>query len=178
MPRAVLVPGLGLDQRSSSGLLALPPGRLARAPDRADPNGRGGRDRAGSDLTAPPGGHDGQRRRFERHGHFAAGQLELTQPQPRFLDVGRRRAVAEGVAEFEPHGELGVRHVQGAAGAQPGPQYGIMAQDLEKTPEGATLVDEDETGMKHVDTDRMTMAQSAALNEILQRIKALEGGRG
>lgn len=60
-------------------------------------------------------------------------------------------------------------------GAAPGEHFGIMAQDLEKTPEGASMVQEDERGLKHVDTERLTMANSAALNEILARLNKMEG---
>jgi hypothetical protein len=64
---------------------------------------------------------------------------------------------------------------QGVAGADDKPHYGIMAQDLEKTPEGATMVEEDETGLKRVDADRLSMANSAAINEILRKLREMRG---
>lgn len=63
----------------------------------------------------------------------------------------------------------------GQPGTKPGPQYGIMAQDLERTPVGRTVVGEDESGMKHVDADRLTMVNSAAIHELLTRLDKLEG---
>jgi hypothetical protein len=64
---------------------------------------------------------------------------------------------------------------QGQPGTEPGQQYGIMAQDLERSRMGRTVVDEDENGMKRVDTERLTLLNSAGINEILQRLDALEG---
>ena len=65
---------------------------------------------------------------------------------------------------------------QGMPGVDDEQHYGIMAQDLERTPEGATMVEEDEMGLKRVDTDRLSMANSAAINEILGRLRALDNG--
>lgn len=66
----------------------------------------------------------------------------------------------------------------GAPGAVPGTQVGIMAQDLEKTPAGSTLVHTGPDGMKRVDTQRLPLLQSAALKEAFDRIDKLEAGRG
>lgn len=45
-------------------------------------------------------------------------------------------------------------------GARPGPQYGIMAQDLEKTPAGASVVGE-KNGRKFVDPGRLSLLTAA-----------------
>ena len=67
---------------------------------------------------------------------------------------------------------------QGDPGAAPGPQVGIMAQDLEQTPAGAGMVEEGPDGMKRVDADRVAMASAGAISEILERLKRLEAQGG
>jgi hypothetical protein len=58
----------------------------------------------------------------------------------------------------------------------PGVHYGVMAQDLEKSREGATVVEEDPaTGMKQVDPGRLTMLNTAALSDLERRLRRLEG---
>jgi hypothetical protein len=66
---------------------------------------------------------------------------------------------------------------EGQPGTKRGRQYGIMAQDLEKTEAGRSLVDLDENGMKHVDTDRLSMVNTAALNDLTARLDAIEKGK-
>lgn len=61
-------------------------------------------------------------------------------------------------------------------GAGHGGQVGIMAQDLEKSG-GESAVMEGPDGLKRVDTEKLTMMNSAALNEILARLDAMEGSR-
>lgn len=56
---------------------------------------------------------------------------------------------------------------------------GLLAQDLEKSPEGATVVEEDpSSGMKIVDTPKLTLLATAKLSEMEKRLKKLEGARG
>jgi hypothetical protein len=58
----------------------------------------------------------------------------------------------------------------------PGVHYGVMAQDLEKSREGAKVVEEDPaTGMKQVDAGRLTMLNTAALSDLERRLRRLEG---
>ena len=64
---------------------------------------------------------------------------------------------------------------QGDPGASPGQQFGVMAQDLERSPVTASTVVEDERGMKQVDTKKLTMVNSAALHDIVGRLDRLEG---
>jgi len=61
-----------------------------------------------------------------------------------------------------------------AMGAAPGRQYGIMAQDLEKTPAGRSVVKQGPGGAKMVDTSRLTMVNTAALNGMQKHIDELE----
>lgn len=57
-------------------------------------------------------------------------------------------------------------------GDGPGPRVGIMAQDLEKSPVGRTLVQEGPDGMRYVDTQkRMPMMLLAALADIHKRLQ-------
>lgn len=66
-------------------------------------------------------------------------------------------------------------------GATDGRQYGLMAQDLEKTPAGRSVVKE-VGGKKMVDTSRLTLVEGAAMHGMLKRIAELEaklgGGKG
>lgn len=58
-----------------------------------------------------------------------------------------------------------------------GEQTGVMAQDLEKTPEGAALVEETSEG-KAVDYGKASGLMMASLAELNQRLKALESKKG
>ena len=59
-------------------------------------------------------------------------------------------------------------------GAEPGRQYGVMAQDLEKTPAGRSVVTRTPDGRRMVDTSRLTMVNTAALNAMQRHIDELE----
>lgn len=62
-----------------------------------------------------------------------------------------------------------------APGAAPGKHFGPMAQDLEQTPAGASVVATDpKTGMKSVDTDRLSLVNASAISEQQKRIDDLE----
>ena len=54
-------------------------------------------------------------------------------------------------------------------------QYGVMAQDLEKSELGSEFVEEDQDGDKMVDYGKMAGTQLAALTELFDRVKKLEG---
>jgi hypothetical protein len=57
-------------------------------------------------------------------------------------------------------------------GDGPGPRVGVMAQDLEESPVGRTLVNEGPDGMKRVDTTgRMPMMLLAAMADIHKRLQ-------
>jgi hypothetical protein len=60
-----------------------------------------------------------------------------------------------------------------APGAAPGRHFGPMAQDLERTPAGASTVRDTPNG-KIVDTERLTMVNTAALSEQQRRTEELE----
>ena len=64
---------------------------------------------------------------------------------------------------------------------QPGEQYGVMAQDLERTPAGEDIVSTGPGGMKAVDTREATMTNMAATGELareqddlMRRLEELE----
>jgi hypothetical protein len=59
-------------------------------------------------------------------------------------------------------------------GRAPGRHYGPMAQDLEKTPMGKTIVIEDPEGNKMVDSARGFLLALSGLANVHQRLKALE----
>lgn len=62
------------------------------------------------------------------------------------------------------------------AGQAPGEKhFGVLAQDLEKSPMGASLLaPPDASGVKKVDTRKVAMANLAATADVHQRLKALE----
>jgi hypothetical protein len=64
-----------------------------------------------------------------------------------------------------------------AAGAEPGRQYGIMAQDLEKTPAGASVVGE-KNGRKYIDPNRLSLMTAAEVARQRQELDALMNSRG
>lgn len=59
-------------------------------------------------------------------------------------------------------------------GARPGVNYGPMAQDLEKTPAGASVV-VDKGGKKGIDTSRLTLLNTSELSKMRQELDALSG---
>lgn len=61
----------------------------------------------------------------------------------------------------------------GALGASPGRKYGPMAQDLLKTPAGASAVVKQPDGSLGVDTGRLALVQHGAISEQQKRIDAL-----
>lgn len=61
-----------------------------------------------------------------------------------------------------------------AMGAAPGRQFGVMAQDLEKTPAGRSTVREQPDGTKMVDTSRLTMVNTAALNALERKVAEID----
>ena len=63
-------------------------------------------------------------------------------------------------------------------GAKDGLQFGIMAQDLEKTPAGRSVVKKQPDGTRMVDTSRLTMVNTAALNAMSKEIDALKARAG
>ena len=56
-----------------------------------------------------------------------------------------------------------------------GRQLGVMAQDLEASPLGSEFVQEDENGLKRVDYGKMGSTQMAAISNLHDRLRALEG---
>jgi len=75
-----------------------------------------------------------------------------------------RPAVAYSYEYKDPH----------APGAAPGRQIGPMAQDLEKTPAGASAVKTGPDGKKMVDASRLSLVNAAATGEAQRRLDALE----
>jgi hypothetical protein len=61
-----------------------------------------------------------------------------------------------------------------AQGAAPGQQYGVMAQDLERTPAGRSVVMPQPDGTKMVDTGRLSMQNTAAIGELGNEIEKLK----
>lgn len=64
-----------------------------------------------------------------------------------------------------------------AIGAEPGRQYGPMAQQLEQTPAGATAVTQMPNGQKGIDTGRLALLNASATSDMMRRLDRLEGRR-
>jgi len=60
---------------------------------------------------------------------------------------------------------------------QPGTHYGVMAQELEQTPAGASTVVEAQDGVKMVDLRRLVPLMMASMGRMAQRIEELERSR-
>jgi hypothetical protein len=69
------------------------------------------------------------------------------------------------------------QQAQQQLGQPAGMQYGPMAQDLEKSPLGASAVVDTAAG-KMVDPGRLTMIQAGLIGQLGERVEALEGKRG
>lgn len=64
-------------------------------------------------------------------------------------------------------------------GEDPGQRhFGPMAQDIEKSEAGKTMVKTGPDGLKRVDTERLSLAAAAGINELLERVKKLEARSG
>jgi hypothetical protein len=68
------------------------------------------------------------------------------------------------------------KYKPGEPGTVPGERYGIMAQDLEKSPMGASIVVED-GGRKKIDAAQAVGVLLAAMARMNQRVKKVEGRR-
>lgn len=64
---------------------------------------------------------------------------------------------------------------QGDPGAAPGPQTGVRAQDLERTPAGARTVATQPNGLKRLKLGQLTLMHTAALHGMEARLARLEG---
>jgi hypothetical protein len=64
-----------------------------------------------------------------------------------------------------------------AVGAAPGTHYGPMAQDLERTPAGRSVVVEKPSGEKAIDTGRLALLSASELAKQRAEIDALKGGQ-
>lgn len=61
-----------------------------------------------------------------------------------------------------------------AMGAEDGVQFGIMAQDLEKTPAGRSVVKKQPDGTRMVDTSRLALLEAGAMNALSKKVAELE----
>ncbi len=122
-----------------------------------------------------------KRMRAQRHGQgqwpAASFNWQQSDEGSKNKGAGSPGAAAEAFRNTPGYAYTYKDEFLGNPGTKPGPQYGIMAQDLEKSPAGSTVVSEDETGMKYVDTERLSSLNSAAIHDVLKRLDKLEGRR-
>lgn len=76
--------------------------------------------------------------------------------------------------EFEYNDKAKEIHPDGENNVDDDVHYGIKAQDLEKSPITSSVVSEDDYGYKQVNTDELTMVNSAVISDLCKRIKILE----
>lgn len=76
--------------------------------------------------------------------------------------------------EFEYNDKAKEIHPDGENNVDDDVHYGIKAQDLEKSPITSSVVSEDDYGYKQVNTEELTMVNSAVISDLCKRIKILE----
>lgn len=86
----------------------------------------------------------------------------VTSDEDEKSDIHEHTGALETIEDAEPYSFKYKNPDEAQAG--PGTYYGIMAQDLEKTPAGRSTVKIGPNGKKMVDTSRLTMVNTAALN--------------
>lgn len=59
-----------------------------------------------------------------------------------------------------------------------GKKYGVMAQDMEKSPVGASMVEEDSDGVKRIDYGSAQGVMLSILKDLSDRVGRMEGGNG
>jgi len=109
-------------------------------------------------------------------------KFEAYQPSPeltRLQEIAREnqsrglQAPAVQMAQQAPGYSFQYRNPS-AQGAAPGQQFGVMAQDLERTPAGRSIVVQQPNGTKMVDTGRLSMQNTAAIGELGNEIEQLK----
>lgn len=108
-----------------------------------------------------------------------SSELERLQEIARQNQMRGLQAPAVQMAQQAPGYSFEYRNPS-APGAAPGQQFGVMAQDLERTPAGRSVVTTGPEGQKMVDTGRLAMQNTAAIGELgneLERLKQYGGQR-
>lgn len=108
-----------------------------------------------------------------------SNELERLQEIARQNQMRGLQAPAVQMAQQAPGYSFEYRNPS-APGAAPGQQFGVMAQDLERTPAGRSVVFQGPGGQKMVDTGRLAMQNTAAIGELgneLERLKQYGGQR-
>jgi hypothetical protein len=106
---------------------------------------------------------------------------KLTDPD--FIKVSDKR-LKRGAVHMSEASEMArstpgfaYKYKQGVPGENPeDQQYGVMAQDLEKTPMGKATVMDTPTGKK-VDTKKLTMVHQAMFHDLQKQLDSLKGAR-
>lgn len=77
--------------------------------------------------------------------------------------------------KFEYNDKAKELYPEGEKNVDSDPHYGVKAQDLQKNPYTASTVQEDpDTGYLNVNTQELTMANSAVISDICKRLLAIE----
>jgi hypothetical protein len=77
--------------------------------------------------------------------------------------------------KFEYNDKAKKLYPEGEKNVDSDPHYGVKAQDLQKNPYTASTVQEDpDTGYLNVNTQELTMANSAVISDICKRLLAIE----
>lgn len=107
----------------------------------------------------------------------AQGGQKQQAPDPeleRLRQLAKERDAEQMARQTKPYAFEYNAKAQGA-GAPPGTQYGVMTEDLKRTPAGQAVVHTDpRTGFEAVDTPRLTMQNTAALGQVTRRLDELD----
>lgn len=124
------------------------------------------------------------------HGGAPRAEYNRVQPTPLVFSGGEMRSPEDAYSFAQEHGgqrlpmstEASVSHAfapagsyaykykdPSAPGAEAGPQYGPMAQELEQTPAGRTVVGE-RGGRKFIDTDRLSLLNASATGQLRREL--------
>lgn len=125
-------------------------------------------------AQAPAAQQPSERDKFAR-GLMLSGIGQISDDRAKAEHSAGSMEFPDGVRPVKFHYRDGI---EGMPGAPPGEHVGVLAQDLERSPEGATVVGVDPaTGMKSVDTQQLTMLLTAKLAELDGKIDKLTGAK-
>jgi len=97
-----------------------------------------------------------------------------------FRGLGRAADAIRGTSVAYPNlsGSSYFYRNPNAPGAEPGQHYGPMAQELEQTPAGASVVRQMPDGTKGIDTGRLALLNASETAQLRRELDALKGKSG
>lgn len=124
-------------------------------------------------MESFPFGSEAATEQLRRLGSRAEVVLPRPGAQPQPPPADSDPAVRQFLDAIEPY----TYQYKSPAYGPPGQHVGVMAQDMEKSPLGATAITHDPlTGMKQIDVPRATSLSLAGIADLANRVARLEGG--